>query len=177
MTYVGADLHPEFPLTAHEAVRMGRICHGGTSSEDPEVRKAMEMTFCWTLRDRDLHTLSGGERQLVSLARAIAQGSRILLLDEALSRMDLNHQAEIGRLLRKLAAEGLSIILVAHDVNLASEWADTAVLLKGGKTLARGKMAEVLTEATVRELYPSVALSVGKNPITGTPKIFFGAKK
>ena len=89
-------------MTAQQAVTLGRSSHGAglltlSTSEDREaVEQAMRRCFCWELRARDLHTLSGGERQLVALARALAQGARVLFLDESLSRMDLNHQAAMG---------------------------------------------------------------------------------
>lgn len=183
VAYVAPDLRAEFPLTAEEAVMLGRICHGvgllkQVSEQDREaVRSAMEQCLCWGLRDRDLHTLSGGERQLVALARVIAQGARVLFLDESLSRMDLNHQAMIGRLLRRLAEQGYSILLVSHDLNLASEWADTCVLLRAGRDVAKGPLREVLTEERVRALYPGADLVVGANPVSGAPKVFFGAEK
>jgi iron complex transport system ATP-binding protein len=179
VAYVAPDLRAEFPLTAYEAVLLGRTCHGvgllsRTSDADREaVRWAMEKALCWNLRDRDLHRLSGGEVQLVSLARALAQGAKVLLLDEALSRMDLNHQAAMGRMLQGLAAQGWSIVLVAHDVNLASEWASTCLLLRQGRTIATGKIADVLNADRIQQLYPG-AWVVGKSPVSGAPKVFFG---
>jgi iron complex transport system ATP-binding protein len=180
ITYVGPELRVEFPITAYEGVMMGRLCHhpdlffSFSTADKFAVQNAMERCFCWNLRDQDLHTLSGGEKQLVALARAIAQESRVLLLDEALSKMDLHHQARIGELLRELAKEGRSIILVSHDVNLAAEWSDTAVLLHQGTTRAQGPIANVMTEANFKTIYPGAKLSVGKNPFTGAPQVFFG---
>ena len=134
----------------------------------------MERCLCGEFAGRDLHRLSGGQRQLVALARALAQGARILCLDEALSQMDLNHQALIGKLLRSLCAEGYSVILVAHDVNLASEWADSCLLMKDGARIAQGAVAKTLTESAIRTLYPGAELVLGSNPVTGAPKVFFG---
>ena len=134
----------------------------------------MVRCFCWALRDRDLHTLSGGERQLVALARALVQGAKVFLLDESLSRMDLHHQAAIGKLLTELAAESFSILLVSHDINIASEWARTALLMKGGRRIAHGPIRDVLNEKNIRALYPSSDLVVGVNPASGAPKVFFG---
>jgi iron complex transport system ATP-binding protein len=179
VAYVASDLRAEFPLTAFEAVMMGRSCLSRSllsrfsSHDEDAVHAAMEQCYCWGLRSRDLHTLSGGERQLVILARAIAQGARVLLLDEALSKMDLNHQALVGRLLRSLAQEGYAIILVSHDVNLGTEWADTCLLLNKGRTVAHGPVREVLIEDRIRSLYPGAELIVGANPVTGMPKVFF----
>ncbi len=179
IAYVGHELRAEFPLSAYETVALGRICHQGVASvseNESRVRWAMEQCNCWGLRDRDLHTLSGGEKQLVMLAQALAQGAKVLLIDETLSRMDLNHQIRTGKMLRNLAAEGYSFILVAHDANLACEWADSCLLLKKGKRIAHGPLKEVFTEERVRELYPGAELIVSKNPSTGAPQVFFGVK-
>jgi iron complex transport system ATP-binding protein len=180
MTYVGPELRAEFPLTAYETVMMGRLCHHPdlfiefSENDRKAVETAMRRCFCWDLRGRDLNTLSGGEKQLVSLARAVAQEARILLLDEVLSKMDLHHQARIGKLLRELASEGKSVILVSHDVNLAAEWATTALLLLRGSIIARGPVTSVMSEENFRRVYPDAQLHIGKNPVTGAPQIFFG---
>jgi iron complex transport system ATP-binding protein len=180
IAYIGADLQVEFPLKAEEVVLMGRAgftapaFKQATTEDETAVRSAMERCLCIGLRGRDLHTLSGGEKQLVALARALAQGARILLLDESLSRMDLNHQQLIGKLLLRLAAEeGYAIVLVSHDLNLASEWADYALILKDGKRVAHGLLREVFTERNVQMLYPGASLAVKPSPETGAPKVFF----
>jgi len=181
VAYVGSELNPEFPLRAEDVVLLGRTSQGGSllhrmSEEDrQQVQWAMERTFCWSFRHRELASLSGGEKQLVALARALVQGAKILLIDEALSKMDLNHQAQVGKMLRSLAREGWSIVLVAHDLNLASEWASSGILLKNGRKVASGLMSEIITQEKLRLLYPETNLVVAPNPATGTPKIFFGA--
>lgn len=165
ITYLPPMLRAEFPLTALEAVRMV----GAAAAP-----AAMERAQCWALRDRALGSLSGGERQLVALARALAQGSRILLVDEGLSQMDLHHQARIGRLLRELAGERYTILLVAHDVNLATEWADECVLLREGRSVCAGRVEEVVTSENLALLYPGARLTVGRSPASGAVKVFFG---
>jgi iron complex transport system ATP-binding protein len=177
--YIAPELRAEFPLTAFEAVSLGRLTHPGTllkqsTKQDLGVIEwAMEQSFCWEFRNRDIRHLSDGERQLVSLARALAQGAKTLLLDEAISKMDLNHQAAVGKLLQKLKGQGYSFVLVTHDFNLATEWADHCCLLNKGQKVAWGPLQEVLTEARMREIYPDAGLIVGKNPATGKPKLFF----
>jgi iron complex transport system ATP-binding protein len=180
IAYLGADVVAQFPMTAEQAVMLGRSCQGGSllrlssAADRAAVEQAMRRCRCWELRGRDLHTLSGGERQLVALARALVQGAQVLLLDESLSRMDLHHQAAVGQLLLELAAQGYAIVLVSHDVNIASEWAHSALLLRQGERVAHGPIHEVLTEARVRELYPDARLVVGVSPASGAPKVFFG---
>lgn len=180
IAYIGADISAQFPMTAEQAVMLGRSCRGegllklATREDEQAVERAMRQCHCWRLRSRDLATLSGGERQLVALSRALAQGARVLLLDEALSRMDLHHQAAMGGLLAELASLGYAVILVSHDINIASEWARSALLIDRGGVIARGAIGEALTEANVRALYPGADLFVGSNPVTGAPKVFFG---
>jgi iron complex transport system ATP-binding protein len=183
ITYVGVELRAEFPLTAIEAVMMGRFCHHPMlshrlSKEDlEEIRNAMEECRCWSFKDQELQTLSGGEKQLVALARALAQQSKIIILDEALSKMDLHHQSTVGKLLKKIAKKGRSFILVSHDVNLAAEWSDTALLLVKGAKKAHGKMGDVLTDRHFQSAYPDAEIAVGKNPFTGAPQLFFNTDR
>ncbi len=180
VVYVPPEIRSDFPLTAEEAVFLGRTCQGKgllqwASRDDKEkVKWAMSLCLCWDLRNRKIEHLSGGERQLVALARALAQGAKILFLDETLSRMDLNHQAEIGKMLKNLTREGWSILLVSHDLNLASEWADRCIFLKKGKIVFQGLLRETLTEENIKKVYPESQLFMGMNPITGAPKVFFG---
>jgi iron complex transport system ATP-binding protein len=174
LAYLGADLKVDFPITARETVALGRICHGAGSRGFERVEWAMRECLCWELRERDLATLSGGERQLVSLARGLAQGSKILFLDESLSRMDLNHLALIGKMLKRRAAEGGAVLLVSHDLNIISEFADECLLFKAGKRVVFGKTGEVLNQRNMAELYPGAELHVGANPVTGAPVVFFG---
>jgi iron complex transport system ATP-binding protein len=181
IAYVGQDFRTEFSLSAFEAVMLARTAaasgfaeHISTRDQDV-VKQAMEECHCWEWRDRDLQTLSGGERQLVALARAFAQGAKILFLDESLSQMDIHHQAYAGKLLKEKTQQGYSVVLVSHDVNLAAEWADQALLLgpRGQGRVAYGPMRETLTETNLKKLYPGAELVIGSNPVSGAPKVFF----
>jgi iron complex transport system ATP-binding protein len=183
VSYIAPDLIADFPLTAREAVLMGRSVSGAspfarqTAVDNQRVEEAMKSCQCWELRDRDLRELSGGERQLVAVARALAHGARVLLVDEALSRMDLHHQALIGELLKKLCRERRhSVLLVSHDWNLATEWADRCVLLKEGRVVAEGASSVVLTTENLEKLYPKAPVWVAPHPIHGGPKVFFGKR-
>ncbi|GAA1587343.1 ABC transporter ATP-binding protein [Actinoplanes couchii] len=103
---------------------------------------------------RRLDTLSGGERQRVFLARALAQGARILLLDEPTSALDIGHQQEVLELVDGLRADrGLTVLATMHDLTTAGEYADRMVLLAGGRVVAAGTPAEVLTEANLATYY------------------------
>jgi len=178
VAYVAPDLVAEFPITARETVMLGRIAGGRGllslpgSGDDELVREAMERCRCWGLRDRELHSLSGGERQLVSLAKSLVQKPAILLLDETLSRMDLDHQAEMGLVLQALSRDrGVAVVLVAHDVNLATEWARECVLLRDGHVLASGPVEKAWTTENLRALYPRSKLKIEGS---GKPRVFLG---
>lgn len=182
VAYLGPDIRADFPMTAREAVLLGRICHGidhgaallsGFNAQDEaKVLWAMQQALCWDLRDRDISTLSGGERQLVGLARSLAQDARLLFLDEALSRMDLNHVALISKMLRRRLEEGYAVLLVSHDINLASELADQCLLLRQGKQIAKGRPESVLTAEKIGQLYPGADIRLGIHPVTGVPLVF-----
>lgn len=176
IAYVGSELNSGFPLTALEIVELGRLpASGARPVAGPTAAQAMQSCGVWHLRDRDVRTLSGGERQRVSLSRALAQNPRVLLLDESLSKMDLQHQAQAGALIRSICAEGRAVVWVAHDLNLAAEWADHALLLRDGKILAQGSMQSVLTGSNLVRAYDGIAaaVTIGTNPTTGRPKVFF----
>ena len=174
VTYVGAELRAEFPLTALEVVSMGGQSGGPPVGLTVQALAAMKRCHCDEFASREIRSLSGGERQLVALARALLLGARILLLDESLSRMDLHHQAAMGVLLKSLRGEGYSFILVSHDLNLTSEWATRCLLIKDGKNSAEGSPEAVLTKENMNALYPKANLVIGKSPSTGAVKIFFG---
>lgn len=179
VVYVGSELSAEFPMTAEEVVLMGRHCRklgflGFFTEEDrTQVRSAMEACLCWHLRDRSIASLSGGEKQLVSLARAFSQGARVLFLDESLSQMDLNHQILIGKVLKEWTSRGMAILLISHDVNLATAWADHAIFLKQGRKIGEGPIHEMITSERLEMLYPGAKLNVDRNPQTSAPKIYF----
>jgi iron complex transport system ATP-binding protein len=181
VVYVSPNLKAEFLLTVEEVVSLGRICHSDPGNpilslgrEDKRVvHWAMKKCFCDRFKGRYFEKLSGGEQQLVILARALAQGARVLLLDEIFSKLDLNYQAAMGGILKELAAEGLSILLVSHDVNLVSEWVRSTIFLMKGRKVFQGNIAQAITEENLKLLYPDTNLFVGSNPVNGAPKIYF----
>ncbi|MEU4238925.1 ABC transporter ATP-binding protein [Actinoplanes sp. NPDC026619] len=116
-----------------------------------EVLEALDLE---RFAGRRLDTLSGGERQRVFLARALAQGARILLLDEPTSALDIGHQQEVLELVDRLRAErGLTVLATMHDLTTAGEYADRIVLLSAGRVVASGPPATVLTEENLAEHY------------------------
>jgi iron complex transport system ATP-binding protein len=153
---VPQELQIAFGFSVGEVVLMGRSPHVGglgfDSGPDVEVaRRALERVGIAELADRSLLELSGGERQLALVARAFAQEPRLLLLDEPTAHLDLRHRLEVAALVREFARGGRSALVVSHDLALAARSCDRMVLLAGGRVLAAGAPAEVLTPALLRE--------------------------
>jgi iron complex transport system ATP-binding protein len=156
---VPQETHPAFDYTAMEMVLMGRHPHlGAFELEGPRdlaiAHDAMTATGTADLARRAYMTLSGGEKQRVIIASALAQEADVLLLDEPTASLDLRYQIDIASLLRRLNRErGVTMIMATHDLNLAASICDTLVLMRDGRVQAHGTAGEVLTSATVRELY------------------------
>jgi iron complex transport system ATP-binding protein len=162
----------DFTFTAYDIVMMGRIPHissrlaGATKKDALAVRKAMERTDTWQFASRPFFGLSGGERQRVIVARAIAQQPKALLLDEPTVYLDINGQFEIMDLIRKLnREEGITVIAVLHDVNLAARYCSRIAMLSHGMLEAIGSPKEVLTPDIIQSVY-GVDVVVRKDPFT-----------
>jgi iron complex transport system ATP-binding protein len=165
-----------FPFTAREIVLMGRSPHLGFLQMENEhdlkvADNAMALTDSLEIADRNIDELSGGERQRVIIARALSQEPKVMLLDEPTSFLDINHQVEIFDLIKRLNSErDLTVIIVSHDLNMASEYCDRLVLMNNGKAYKDGNPKEVITEANIREVYEANTV-VSDNIITGAPHI------
>ena len=122
------------------------------------------------LAGRLVGTLSGGERQRVHIARALAQDTPVLLLDEPVSALDLRHQVAVADLLRGRAAEGRTVVTVVHDLTLAARLSDRVAVLVDGTLRAQGTTAETLTEEIISAAY-GVRARLHTNPFTRTPVI------
>lgn len=148
-----------FPFTALEIVMMGRGPALGrfqreTESDVQIVKEAMRAADVIHLANRNMTELSGGEKQRVIIARALAQKPKILLLDEPTLHLDVNHQIEILELVRELALrEQLTVVMVTHDMNLAARYCQKLLLLQKGRILAAGTVPEVLNTANIRQAF------------------------
>jgi iron complex transport system ATP-binding protein len=172
---VPQDTFVEFPFSVTEVVLMGRSPHlGGFAFEGDRdlavAHDAMRRTGIFDLAQRSIHELSGGERQRVILARALAQEAPIMLLDEPGAFLDIRHVVEIYDLLQDLRREGRSILTVLHDLNLAALYCDRVALLKAGRLVRVGSPAEVITYASVTEVYET-EVYVDVNDITGAVNV------
>jgi len=165
-----------FEFRAGEVVLMGRAPRlGPLGLEGARDREraawAMARTQCAALAARPMTTLSGGEAQRVLLARALAQEPRLLLLDEPTTHLDIQHQIEVLDLVRSLCAEDdLTVLIVLHDLNLASQFCDRLLLLHRGRLVEDGPPERVITEANLAATY-GAAVHVRLHPTTGRPYV------
>jgi iron complex transport system ATP-binding protein len=153
------QLHtPTFAFTVEAVVLMGRTAHGNLfsqpSAHDREVAERSLVRFGIAhLAERPYTMISGGERQLVLLARALAQEPQFIVLDEPTASLDFGNQGKVLREMRALAASGHGVLFTTHDPNHALRAADRAYLLRDGERIAEGKVANVLTKAQLEALY------------------------
>ncbi len=166
---------PLIEMTVREFVLLGRIPHYKRlqlfeKDEDTAIAEGvMEMTGIGHLEEALMSEMSAGEVQLAFIARGLAQQPQVLLLDEPTSHLDITHQAAILDLTRRLnRQEGLTVVIVLHDLNLASEYCDRLVLMDKGKIRKTGTPADVLDYATIEEVYGTVVV-VRENPLSGKP--------
>jgi len=148
-----------FPQRVRETVLLGRYARlslwGGERPEDhAAVMRALTACDAQHLAERWVWTLSGGEYQRVRVARALAQEPRLLVLDEPAASLDLQHEMGLFELIRGLVdTEGLGVLMITHDLNLAARFADSLLLLEGGRPIALGAPVDVLTQQTVETVF------------------------
>jgi iron complex transport system ATP-binding protein len=172
LAVVAQENPADVSVTAGELVMIGRTPHQGPFARDtPQDRAmaaaAMERTGCAGLAGRSFSSLSGGEKQRVLIARALAQGADHLLLDEPTNHLDIRYQAEVMEL---VAGLGVTVLAALHDLNLAALFCDRVHVLTGGALIADGPPADVITEDVIRAAYGHDALIV-PHPDTGAPQL------
>ena len=175
---ISQEFNLQFDYTVEELVLMGRFPYLGywqnySKSDYAIVEKIIGQLDLQHLAAKKFSQLSGGERQRVAIGRALAQEADTILLDEAFSHLDLNHQIEIMQLLAEInQQQQKQIILVSHNINLAAEYCDRVIMLKQGKLVADGKPEVVINQANIAELYGS-KISIRPNPLTGKPNLIY----
>jgi len=159
MAYVPQEHKPPFPLLVRDVVTLGRTPYlgllGRATADD---RRIVGDTLDWIglgeLADRPYDQLSGGQRQLVLIARAVAQRTPVILLDEPASGLDFHNQVRIWGVMRALAQAGTAVVCCSHDPNHVAWFCDRVVVMQAGEVVAQGPPAEALTSATLDRLYP-----------------------
>jgi len=176
MAIVPQQIEVGFPFTVADTVIMGRTPHlgilGMEGDEDHDIaREAMEFTEVAHLADRKLYQLSGGELQRVIIARAICQQPEIILLDEPTTALDPAHQLKIMDLMEKFRREQeITIVMVSHDLNLASMYGDRLLLLKDGRVVKTGDPGSVLDRELLEESY-GCKMRVDESPLGQVARI------
>lgn len=174
---VPQKLEISFPFKCLSLVLMGRYPYlngwGGYSNHDMDAAvEAMESTETTYLAQRQVRAVSGGEAQMVTIARALAQQTRILLLDEATSALDVAHKIRIFDLLQRKNNEGDTVLCVMHDLNLAALYCKRLIFLKNGRTALDGKTEDVFTDEYLSQIYET-EIRVAPHPVTGSPQAHF----
>lgn len=155
--YVPYSSSDTFPMTVVDTILMGRNPHRRWNSlrEDLAVaEETMEMMDISHLALRPFNELSAGQKQRVMLARGLAQEPGILLLDEPTANLDIRHQMDVIRILKRLSSEkGIVVVMISHDLNIAAKYSDNIVMLSAGKVYAVGRPSDVITPENIKAVY------------------------
>ncbi len=171
-------------MTVEEYVLLGRLPYFKkfqffeTQKDIDLVHKYLRLTNTIKLKEKPFNQISGGEKQLVSIARALVQEPVLLLLDEPTSHLDISHQAQILNLINHMKKKlGIAVLIVLHDINLASEYSDTLILLnKKNMTIqADGRPEDVVTKTIIKKVF-NTDVHIQKHPISSKPCIFLSKK-
>ena len=172
--FVFQEHTPPFPFPVIEVVRMGRAPHLGflsaPSTRDTHIAEdALDLVGLRHVRDKPYTQLSGGERQLVLIARTLAQQPAVILLDEPTSHLDFHNEALVLAIVARLASQGMAVVMTTHRPDHALVYATRVALMRDGQFLAVGSPTEVMSEAQLRELYGiDVHILTGLDLATGT---------
>ena len=163
ISFMGQNTPRTNDFTVREAVSLGRFSEGDVDPHSPKVDRALKLTGTEHLADKIITRISGGEFQLVMLARTICQDTGIIALDEPVNNLDPRHQILLLDLLGKLASEGRTIICVLHDLNAVLRSCSRCLLLENGRIFAYGDTKDVVTEENIRKLYSIEAKIIQDN--------------
>ena len=181
IAYVPQLAEPAFEFTVEEVVLMGRFARQGrleraSGGDKDAVAAAMRLTEITGLASKRLSQLSGGERQRVFIARALAQDTPVLLLDEPSLHLDINYQVEVYGILKALQKDrGKTVVAAEHNINLAAAHAERLLFLKDGMLAAEGTPRETIRAEAIREIF-GAEVDVHPNARTGLPEISLAAK-
>src|SRR3989339_1504959 len=176
ISFVPEEVDTTFAFTVKEIVLMGRYPYQKQFLREEEegfkiAEERLKLLEIEGLSERYINELSSGEKQRVVIARALCQQSKFILLDEPTSHLDISHQIEILDIIKRLNIEKkVTVIIVMHDLNLASEYCDRILLLRNGAIYKEGNPEEVMTYQNIEYVYKTVVV-VNKNPVSGKPHI------
>ncbi len=168
-------------FTSFEVVLMGRTPHLGFLRHEGQrdiniATQAMEITDTWHLASRRVGELSGGEKQRITIARALTQQPEVILLDEPTSHLDIKYQIETLELVSYLSQqEGLTILAALHDLNLAAQYCNRIIMLKEGLIYAEGSASDVVTPDNVRQVY-GTDVHISAHPLNRLPLVLITAQ-
>jgi iron complex transport system ATP-binding protein len=176
--------HNQMPIvTVFDYVMMGRLPHRqpyqffDSEFDNEIVDHYLKLTNLSGIKNKLVSQLSGGERQMAAITRALVQEPKLLLLDEPTAHLDIKHQVEILNLVRKLNANlGLTVMMIIHDLNLASEYCNDLSMMKNGKIMYQGSPAEVLSFDKIEDVYETVVVTK-INPVSNRPAIFLVSER
>ena len=172
MAYLPQQLPDAASFTVAELVMLGRYPHQKwlqkpNDADHAKVREAMASTQVEQFANRIVATLSGGERSRVWLAMCLAQDTKYLLLDEPLAALDVKYQIEVVELIRKLVdTQGLGVMMIVHDINLASQYADRIIAIKGGRICHSGDVASTMQPNVLKDIF-DVNMTLMTHPESG----------
>ncbi len=178
ISVIPQEITYQFDYTVTELVLMGRYPYINfwqtySSADRREVDLVLEELHLYPLRHKPYSQLSGGEKQRVNIARALVQNTEIILLDEALVHLDINHQLDIIRLLADINRNhNKLIVLISHNINLSADYSDRIMILKDGQLFCEGKPEEVINTDNLKRVY-GTELQIFQNPFSGKPNVFF----
>lgn len=167
-----------FPFKVDEVVGLARTPHStGKKIDKAIINEALEALDIFHLAQRLYTQLSGGEKQRVQLARVMAQiwrgeesGKRLLFLDEPTASLDLGHQQQLMKIIRNFSNQGVAIVMIVHDINVAINYSDTLLALSDAKVVALGSPEEIITKQLLKNLY-NLDVEINTHPITSKPMI------
>jgi len=176
IAYVPQIYDPVFDFRVAEIILMGRYIHqgrlGGPAASDSEaLKEVLRLTQTSHLKDKMMAHLSGGERQRVFIARALAQDTPLLFLDEPSSHLDISYQVEIYEILRRLGREkGKTILAAEHNINLAALFSQRLIFLKDGRISGQGRPSELITKDNIKRIFDA-DVDIRENLRSGLPEI------
>ena len=165
-------IEAEFDFTVEDIIMMGRYSYinrfsQSTHEDKQKVQNIIKDFSLEALKDRRFDQLSGGEQQKVMVARAFAQEAKILLLDEPISHLDINFQLEFMSMFKRIIAQGIIVIVVLHDLNLAAQFCDSILFLKDGRIQSFGSVEATMTTQNIWNIY-NINTVIKRSPITNS---------